>query len=162
VFAIGGGVIEEMTVAEGDRVRKGQRIARLAQPDLEGRLGSARSDLWELRAEHQRLSRFTSTDRSLRDESYALRDQKLKDTIAPPEGRMKAREEQIANQNGLLPPPQVLQARKDYDAARDVLERSRGDLYQLPVDRLAMRAQHEQNLASSLYRISQTERTVEQ
>jgi HlyD family secretion protein len=165
VFSVGTGPITDLLVSEGEEVRAGQLLARVDQPDLVTQIRSAEAELAEREAEHATLVAVSGEGLTLRNDSLALQEAKLKGTISFAEGRLAALEEQIRSQEllleqGLVVPSVVLAARQEAFAARDLLERSRTELKQVPLERLTARTSADQDLVRSLQRISEVRRRI--
>jgi HlyD family secretion protein len=165
VYAPGTGQVSELTVKEGDTVKVGQVIARVAQPQIEREIENARARLAELQSQHRELSTFTSKDRSLRTNTRTMQEAKLKDTIAFAEQRLAALREQIASEEallekGLITRQTVLQTRQSFFGTQEVLEGARNELRQLPIAELTTQTQGEQTVVQSQLRINDTERQI--
>lgn len=165
VYAQGTGQVAELVVAEGDMVAVGQVVARIAQPQLEREIESARARVLELQTQHRELSAFTSKDLSLRTDTRAMQEAKLTDTIAFAEQRVAALREQIKSEEALLErklitQQTVLQTRQALFAAQDLLEGARNELRQLPIAQLTTETQGEQALVQSQLRINEAERQI--
>ena len=166
VYAPGTGQLSEILVKEGDAVSVGQVVARVAQPALESEIENARARLEELRAAYKELSTYTSRDQSLRTDSQAMQEAKLKATMAFAEERITALRDQIASEEsllekGLITRQSVLQTQQALFGAQDLLEGARNELRQLPIAQLTTRTQGEQALIQSQQGISEAERQVE-
>jgi HlyD family secretion protein len=165
VYAQGSGQVAELIVTEGDTVTVGQVVARIAQPQLEREIDSARARLLELQSQHRELSAFTSKDLSLRTDTRAMQEAKLKDTIAFAEQRVAALRAQIKSEESLLErklitQQTVLQTRQALFAAQDLLEGARNELGQLPIAQLTNETQGEQSLVQSQLRANEAERQI--
>jgi HlyD family secretion protein len=166
VYAQGTGQVAALAVKEGDAVTEGQIVARIAQPQLEREIESARARLRELQSQHRELTAFTSKDLSLRTNTRAMQEAKLKDTIAFAEQRVAALREQIKSEEALLArqlitPQTVLQTRQALFATQDLLEGARNELRQLPIAQLTTETQGEQSVIQSQLRINEAERQIE-
>src|SRR5262249_13962894 len=149
-----------------DQVTKNQLIGRIGQPDLVNRIAAAKAELAERLAEQQNVASFASEDLSLRDTTQKLQESKLKDTIAFAEQRLIALQQQIDNQQallakGLVTKQNLLQAQQEYFSTKDLLERSRADLQQLPLERLTTQNTKQQEMVRSQLAINETKRRIE-
>ena len=166
VFSTGAGPITDVLVTEGDRVEKGQVLARIDQPALTESIEGARAELAELTAEHEKLRRFAAQDLSLRDEATVLQEAKLRNTIAFAEERLLALDEQTRNleallEKGLITKQTLLEVRQEYFSMRDLLTASRNELNRLPIDRLSERTTKEREVVRSQMAISDLQRRIE-
>jgi HlyD family secretion protein len=167
VFASGTGSITDLLVKEGDLVTKNQVVARIAQPDLTSQISNAKAALAERRSQHRQLTDFTSEDLGLRSSSLFMAEAKLTDTITFAEERLAAQQQQIENQEillqkGLITKQAILQAQQEYFATKDLLERSRSELRQVPLERLTTKTLKDQDVVRSQQGINQAERQITQ
>lgn len=154
IFATGSGRLVTMTVSEGDTVKRGQVIATIDYPDLRVQIAAAKAELGEREREHARLTAFASRDLGLRDNVLGLQETKTRETITFAEERLAALRQQIESQElllekGLITRQTLLQSRQEYFAAQDLLQRSRNDLEQLPLERLTARTGRDQEVMRS-------------
>ena len=165
VFAVGAGPITELMVNEGDEVRPGQVMARLDQPDLVTRIRSAEAELAEREEEHASLITVSGEGLSLRNDSLVLQETKLRDAITFAEGRLaglnaKMRSLETLLERGLIVREVVLEAQQESFATRELLEKSRTELKQIPLDRLTARTATEQDIARSQLAINEVRRRI--
>lgn len=165
VYAPGTGQVKDVLVKEGDTVSVGQVVATIAQPGLDREIESTRARLQELRSQYQELVNYSSKDRTLRTDSEAMQEAKLKDTIAFAERRISSLREQVGTEEallekGLITRQSVLQTQQALFAAEDMRDSARNELRQLPIAQLSTRTQREQDLIQSQHRISETERQI--
>lgn len=166
VFANASGPIVELLIGEGDEVEPGQLLARVDQPDLRAQIQAARAELAEREKEHVTLVAVSTEGLGLRNDSLILQEAKLKDTIAFAEERLAALEQQIESQEtllekGLITRHTVLQTRQDYFGTKDLAERSRNELQQIPLERLTARTGREQEIVRSQLGINEMRRRLE-
>jgi len=166
VFSSGTGPLREVLVSEGAAVTRGQVIARVEQPELEREIQNQRARLEELRAQHRERATFAARDLTLRADTQTLQEAQLRDAIAFAEQRLASLRDQIASEEallekGLITRQTVLQTRQAYFATQDLLERSKSEIRQLPIERLTNRTQSDQDLLQSQLRINETERQLE-
>jgi HlyD family secretion protein len=165
VFVQGAGPLAEITVKEGDDVHVGQVIGRIQQPEIETSIRNARTALDEQRREHERLQGYAKRDLSLLDDSQELDRASAEDTVRFSEGRLKALQEQLANEEqllerGLITRQQVLGTRQTIFSTQDQLERSRSQLKQLTITGLSTRTQREQEIVRSQLQLNDAERRI--
>jgi HlyD family secretion protein len=165
VFATGSGPVAEVLVSEGDLVSQGQVIARIEQSDLQTRIANAKAQLAEMESQHQDLTRFTQRDLSLSQESYLLQESKLQDTISFAEQRLKALQEQIANEEtllerGLITKQAALQTKQSLFSTKDQLEQAKTSLKQLKLNDLSSKNQKDQQVVRSRVGLNDQERSI--
>ena len=165
VFAVGGGPISELLVSEGDEVKPGQVLARVDQSDLVTRIRSAEAELAERQREHATLIQVSGEGLNLRNDSLVLQETKLKDTITFAEARLAALDAKMRSletllERGLILREVVLEAQQESFATRDLLERSRTELKQIPLDRLTARTTTEQDVVRSQLSINEVRRRI--
>jgi HlyD family secretion protein len=166
VFAVGAGPITELMVGVGDEVQPGQVLARVDQPDLLSRIRSAEAELAERQKEHATLITVSGEGLSLRNDSLVLQETKLRDAITFAEGRLAALDAKIRSletllERGLILREVVLEAQQEAFATREMLERSRTELKQIPLDRLTARTTSEQDIVRSQLAINEVRRRIE-
>jgi HlyD family secretion protein len=166
VFVQGTGPLADITVAEGADVREGQVIGRIQQPEMETAIRNAKAALGEQRREHDRLQGFARRDLSLMDDSQQLQRASAEDTVRFSESRLKALQDQLANEEqllekGLITRQQVLGTRQTIFTTQDQLERSRSQLKQLTITGVSTRTQREQEIVRSQLQLNDAERRIE-
>lgn len=165
VFSNGTGPIAELLVREGDTVKQGQVVARIAQPELDTQIQNARAQLGELRGEHQQLATFAKQELSLLSSSQELQRAALLDTVRFAEERLKSLTEQVANEEallerGLITKQTVLATRQAFFTTSDQLERARNDLQQLKMTDATTRTQKQQELLRNELRVNEVGRQI--
>lgn len=165
VFVQGAGRLAEITVSEGEEVRQGQVIGRIQQPEMETSIRNEKAALAEQRREHERLQGYAQRDLSLLSDSQDLERASAEDTVRFSEGRLKALQDQLANEEqllekGLITRQQVLGTRQTIFTTQDQLERSRSQLKQLTITGVSTRTQREQEIVRSQLQLNDAERRI--
>jgi HlyD family secretion protein len=165
IFAQGSGPVKEVLIKEGDVVTEGQVVARIEQPELETRIANAKAQLAEQRRQHERLMSSNKRDLGLLQDSNELQKASLEDTIKFSEGRLKALQDQLQNEEqllekGLITRTQVLNTRQSIFSTQDQLERSRSSLKQLNITDVSTRTQKEDELIRSQLSLNDAERQI--
>jgi len=165
IFAQGSGPVKEVLIKEGDVVQQGQVVARIEQPELETRIANAKVQLAEQRRQHDRLINLNKRDLGLLQDSSQLQRASLADTIKFSEGRLKALQEQLQNEEqllekGLITRTQVLNTRQSIFSTQDQLERSRASLKQLTITDVSTRTQKEDEIIRSQLSLNDAERQI--
>ena len=166
VFSQGGGIVTEVLIREGDVVKEGQVVARIGQPEMETRIRDARAQFAEQEREHDRLVGLTRRDLALQSDSIELQRAGLDDTIGFSEGRLKALNEQLQNEEGLLEKglitrQQVLTTRQTIFTTQDQIERSRTQLQQLKITDTSARSQKDQEIIRSQLALNESRRQID-
>jgi HlyD family secretion protein len=166
VDAPGTGQIVEVGVIEGDTIVRGQVVGRIAQPEIVQQIEGARSQLAELRAQHEQLVSFKARDKTLRDDTLEIQRQKTRDTIKFLEERLEALQGQIEDterllERGLVTRQTVLQVREQYFSTQDQIQASKSELTQLSMRELSSDAERRQAIEQSSLRISEGERRLQ-
>jgi HlyD family secretion protein len=166
VFSQGGGVLTEVLIREGDVVAEGQVIARIGQPEMETRIRDAEAQLAEQQREHDRLIGLSRRDLALQTDSIELQRGSLEDTIEFSEARLKALNEQMANEEallekGLITRQQVLNTRQAIFTMQDQIERSRTQMQQLKITDTSTRTQKDQEIIRSELALNESRRQIQ-
>jgi HlyD family secretion protein len=166
VAAPAGGQVVEVTVNEGDDIKEGQVIARLAQPEATGRIRDLEAQLAEVELQQGQQQHFTSRERQLRTESVSLQRQKLEDSIKFLEGRLKSYEEQLASsekllERGLVTRQSVLQLRDNYFRTQDQIQGARTELRQISTQDVSYAAERDRTLSGVQARVNDLKRQIE-
>lgn len=160
------GQVAEIAVTEGEEVKAGDVLVRIAQPDLLIQLRNARAQLADYRRQSEEVSRATEKDFRLKMDALALQRAKLEDTVRFLEERSKSLEEQLTSaqelqERGLVTRSSVLQARQAYFGAQDQLRAARAELQQLDIRNLALINEKTDTLEQSRMRLEETQRSVD-
>src|SRR6186713_265327 len=139
------GQVAEVTVKEGDAVRSGQVVARIAQPDLVKQISNARAQIEELEGQLAQQRGFAARDVTLRIETSRMQRQRLEESLRFLEQREKSTKEQLDNSQqlldkGLLTKSGVLQVADSYQRTQEQAQALRGELRQIEVTELALKA----------------------
>lgn len=160
------GQVAEVTVREGDPVTRGQVVARIAQPDLVKQISNARAQIEELEAQLAQHRRFAAKDVTLRIETSRMQRQRLEESLRFLEQREKATKEQVDNSQqlldkGLLTKSSVLQVRDSYNRTQEQAQALRGELRQIEVNELALKADRERSENGMLLRVNESRRELQ-
>jgi len=166
VHTRGTGQIQALLVSEGALVAVNQPVARIAQPALELEIQNTRAQLAELRSQQETVAAFASRDLSLRSDTEAMLEAKLRDTVAFAEQRLVALREQLKSEEalldkGLITRQTLLQTRQTIYGTEDLLEGARSELKQLPISQLSTRSQSDQHVLQGQLRVNEMARRIE-
>lgn len=165
VVSLGAGRVTEMDVQAGDRVEKGQIVARVAQPDLLDEISKAKAELTELQVQHSLLSDYVSKEIKYESDLQQHRRARAEQTIRESEIRLKWFEERIKSEEelyktGVIIEKQLLETKDDYSHEKDQLAAAQSELKEISVKELALRNQAEQDLSASRLKITDAERKI--
>lgn len=160
------GRVLDLNVDVGTRVAKGQRIARIAQPELVERQRQAIDRLAELQRQESRLKSLLQQSGQLNDASLAQSRATLGMQIRAADERMRILKERIASQRtlleqGLITRQTLLTSESDLTALRLETENLRGQVQQLSLKRLEARRLAEAELTQLQAQATEARRVVE-
>ncbi len=139
-----GGQIIELRVTEGQPVRTGEVIARVAQPELLREITEAQQIIKDLTARKAQTSGFSSAELSSRLSTLEQRRASLETDTTATRSQIRWLTTRLATQEeaqrlGLVTGEQVAQARQQLDAARGHMDDALTSLRQLQVDIIGAR-----------------------
>lgn len=141
LVTLGQGQVEEVRVAVGDEVGKGQVVATLRQDELLRQIEDDRSRLADLREEYRDLERYAEEQRRLREQGLEQRRANLRRTMETVERDLEILRERLEAERGLLDEGLVtrqtlLATEQEVNGKRDELAAARLELDGLELDRL--------------------------
>jgi len=165
VVAPADGHLTSVDVTEGTVVRKGQVIARTAQPDLVRAVEDARSRVAELQKEHARVASFGREDVSLQSRALLQKQANLQSSVRFFDDRVGALRDRLRNeeelfQQGLFTRQLLLATRQELFAAIDQQEKSRAALSEIAVQELALKNSAAKDLYGNAVDLSEAERQL--
>ncbi|MFP5289359.1 MAG: NHLP bacteriocin system secretion protein [Thermoanaerobaculia bacterium] len=145
------GQMEEVLVAVGDVIEKGQVVARVRQEELLRQIQDTRDKLAGVRSEYQDLLRYAGEQARLRDRDLAQQRSNLEQSIRSLEREVElARDRVAADQDllkdGLVTKQTFLTSEQRLNDAQDRLATARLDLNGLELKRLEAEQQVDQQL----------------
>jgi HlyD family secretion protein len=166
VAALGAGQLTSIDVSTGDEVRKGQTVARLAQPGLRAELAGLHARRQELQVGLAAARRLTTRDQRLRSaanaqargglraaiESAKLRERELGERV---QSQLRLRAKSLVTKDTLLATQDALRS------ARDSIRQLRTDLQQIEVDGLTASRMNESERQAQEARIQDNERRIQ-
>lgn len=160
VAPLSGGRVTDLSVGVGDTVHEGQAVARIAQPDLADKLQQARTALAELRAQQAELVKYGDHDLKLQTDYLAQQRTNLEQSIAAAEQSLRWTQDRLTSEQqlatkGLLTNATVLATRQQYEANRQRLSDSRGELTQIAAKLLALENQRRREVSDGAFKIQQ-------
>ena len=166
VEARSNGVVRELVAGVGRRVRRGERLARVSQPELEENLRQAERRLAELRAnrtvstglvQHSRELEVVSVDQQIRQLAQSM--DATRSRIGYLEGRARAQDE--VYRLGLITEDARQTAIQELASARDLLSGAEVQIKQLEARRASLQTQTSQSLFNLEQEASNASRQVE-
>lgn len=160
------GRVLDLNVDVGTRVAKGQRVARIAQPELVERQRQAIERLAELERQESRLQLLLQQSSQLNDATLAQSRATLGLQIKAADERMRILEERISSQRtlldqGLITRQTLLRSESDLTALRLETENLRGQVQQLSLKRLEARRLAEAELTQLQAQTAEARRVVD-
>ncbi|MBW3572416.1 MAG: NHLP bacteriocin system secretion protein [Gemmatimonadetes bacterium] len=162
VEAPGDGRVTDVAVRVGDHVTQGQVVARISRPDLALRIQQARSQVAELRRQHQQQQRFGQEDVRLQGAHLAQRREQLRASIDAGQSTLAALAERIASQEqlvreGLITRQALLATTQERDRVEERVRQSRSELVQLDADAGQVRNQAQKAAQASATELTAAE-----
>ena len=176
IFTRAGGVLEvssgsrgrivDFRVQVGDRVKAGDVIARIDQPEQLRQLDASEKRLGDLRLRAQSLSNFAMRGNSLNSELKRGQEADLRSRIASAESRLGAlalrvKTQQTLLEQGLITQNQLLATRIEYDSVSQEISSARTQIKELAVRQLEGQRQSEAELATTNLEIAELERQIQ-
>lgn len=160
------GRVLSIDVAVGDRVVKGQAVARIAQPELVERQRQALDRLAELQRQASRIKGLSEQGGHLNAASLEQQRATYQQQRQATAERMKLLNERIVAQNtlldqGLITRQSLLNTQGELTAARLEIERLNGLIQQLSLKKLETRKQAESEQSQIEAQVAEARRTVE-
>jgi HlyD family secretion protein len=151
VVAAENGQVEEILVAVGDVIEKGQVVARIRQEELLRQIQDSRDKLADVRGEYQDLLRYAGEQERLRERDLAQQRANLQQTIRSYEREVQIAEERIAVErdllkDGLITKQTLLATEARLNTAQDQLADARLELNGLELRRLESEQQVDQQI----------------
>lgn len=151
LVATGTGPVDELLVAVGDVITKGQVVARIRQEALLREIEENQAQQEAVKAEYEDLQRYAAEQRRLSAANLAQQRANLERSIATLERQVALLEERMAAQSdlledGLITRQTLLATEQEANAARDQLAAQRLELNGLELERLEAEQQIEQQI----------------
>lgn len=145
------GQVEEILVAVGDVIQKGQTVARIRQEELLRQIQDSRDKLADARVEYQDLVRYAGQQRRLRDRDLSQERANLEQTIKALERQVELIRERLASErdllkDGLITKQTLLASEQGLNTAQDQLATARLSLNGLELKRVEAEQQVDQQI----------------
>lgn len=145
------GQVEEILVAVGDVIEKGQVVARIRQEELLRQIQDSRDKLAAVRSEYRDLVRYAGEQRRLRDRDLAQQRADLQRSVQSFEREVELARDRIAVErdllkDGLITKQTLLTSEQRLNTAQDQLAKVRLDLNGLELRRIESEQQTDQQI----------------
>jgi HlyD family secretion protein len=145
------GQVEELLVAVGDVIEKGQVVARIRQEELLRQIQDSRDKLADARAEYQDLLRYAAEQRRLRGQDLAQQRANLQRSIQALERQVELTGERIVSErellkDGLITKQTLLTSEQKLNSDQDQLASARLELNGLELKRVEAEQQVDQQI----------------
>ena len=167
VVALGSGQVSEINVKPGDVVRRGQIVARVAQPILLADIQNTRATLEAARAKVETLEQFYRTDAVLQDEARNQQQASLMSSIETFADRERYLQDQVVTVQGLLTkglatPSQLADLKAQLDNVRTQSASNRIKVDGLKLERLNREQEASRTLLEARTQVDVAERRLAQ
>lgn len=147
------GQVEDILVAVGDVIEKGQVVARIRQKELLRQIQDSRDKLSDIRSEYQGLLRYAADQRRLRDQDLTQQRANLQQSIQSLERQVGLTRERIGSErdllkDGLITKQTVLASEQKLNADQDQLASARLELNGLELKKIEAEQQVDQQIQS--------------
>lgn len=151
VVVNGSGPVEEILVEVGDRIEKGDVVARIRQESIERQIADVQVRLDSQKGDYQELQRYAEEQRRLSRANEAQQRSNLERSTATLEYQIELLEKNLRVEkellvDGLVTQQNVLQREQEVNRSRDELEALRLELAGLELERLETEQQLERQL----------------
>lgn len=162
-----GGRLASIDVGVGDRVSRGQLIARLSQTDTEERHRNAVEVLGEREREHAELVSAIAMELTAKSKGFAARKAGLERVIAAAEARAAYLATDVKNleatlAKGFATRHEMEERRAQFVAAQERATDARNEMLRLDAQKLDLETQREHDKLASQLRVNDARRQMEQ
>ena len=159
------GLVVQMGVAPGAHVVAGQRLARIAQPDVEEQLTSARAVEAEYNAQLGALGSQVRSYAQARARNLTAEEQLLEEQRRDAQGRAKEIGDQLQLaktllQRGIVTRTKVSELSEQYAAANQAVTEAGGRLMKATADEISTRNGDDRDMRASQSKLSEAHRRV--
>lgn len=167
IVAASAGQVTAIEVAPGDRVDKGQIVARLAQPDLEAEIDRARTRLASLRERAQRDKELGSQEQDLRTGMLGQERATIQESINAAKAReetlrARVKEQQALLDRGLITTQAMDNLNLELQRVRESMMSMTAELRRVSAERVGVQRTTEGEQLSASSSIEETEQLVAQ
>jgi HlyD family secretion protein len=160
------GRLASIEVAVGDRVTKGQVIAKVSQTEVEQRYRDAIEVRRERDSEHEALKAKTAAELELKTQNFAKLEEAFVQIIMATDQRIAYLTSDLANLEGLLAKGyttrrNVEDRRRELQDAQQRKEDTKNEILKLKAQKTDLETQRQREIEQSQYRVNEARRTVE-
>lgn len=165
VVTLGAGQVTEVVVQANDYVRRGQVVARIAQPVLLNELRNVRNEIKEAQNRYQRLLDFSQKDLKYQVEAFQAQAKILRTSILTQEQQVEFIREQLNKQQqllgkGLIVPSRVETTRRDLTNVMEEIETQKIKVEELRSQEFTLKNNTENSIKESEFKINAVERAI--
>jgi HlyD family secretion protein len=165
VVATGNGQIIALEVEVGDPIRKGDAIARVAQPELVAQIEALRASVVELRIGLEKSRRLGTQDEQLRQSVSSSERVSLQGTIAATRMQQRELEQRVLTQQellkkGLVTQESLLALRQQLRTAENSVQQLQAELQRSSADVFTVQRANQTSIQADTLRIQETERQI--
>ncbi|PID77282.1 MAG: NHLP bacteriocin system secretion protein [Deltaproteobacteria bacterium] len=134
------GRVKNLYFEVGDRIRKGQVVARIDQREIVAEIRQANLELADLTAKYKTLKTRNEVQKKLHDKSIEQKRQNIESSVGEVKKRLNRLKERLTNQSalakqGYITQKQVLETRLEIDAAKGKIRSLQSELRDLSLQR---------------------------
>jgi HlyD family secretion protein len=160
------GRVRSIRVKAGDRVKVGQPIADVEQPDLQQELTAANAELRDTAEQLRKINDFQSRTMAEQDGMRTELRKELQQKLTFTEQRRVWLKQQVGEMEtlvklGIAAKPQLMQANLDLAAADEEISRSRNALKQLDLDAKKQKTDYEREALELNLRLTSAQRRTD-
>jgi HlyD family secretion protein len=165
VVSTGNGQIIGLEVEVGDQIRKGDAIARVAQPELVAQIEALRASVVELRVGLEKSRRLGTQDEQLRQSVSSSERVSLSGAIAATRMQERELEQRVLTQQellkkGLVTQESVLALRQQLRTAQNSVQQLQAELQRSSADVFTIQRANQTSIQADTLRIQETERQI--
>ncbi len=165
VVSIGSGILEQMAVEVGDKVKAQQLIAKVAQPAMQEKLRNARQTLEDARGEKERAHRMLQEEAKLASEAIQRKLTNADRAIENLEQQIVLAKEQVAAQDslfadGIVTKQKTIEARQNETNLEAQIANQQAQIKELNAEEYNAQAKIAESDASNDLRIQDRERDL--
>jgi HlyD family secretion protein len=161
------GRLASIDVAVGDRVTKGEVIARVSQTDIEQRYHDAVEVYHERESEHEVLKTKTAAELALKAQNFAKLEDAFNQVIKATDQRVEYLTSDLANLEGLFAKGYttrrtVEDRRRELTDAQQRKQDTQNEILKLKEQRTDLETQRERDIQESQFRVNEGRRQMDQ
>lgn len=165
VVAVGNGQIIGLDVEVGDQIRKGDVIARVAQPEIVAQIEALRANVVELRAGFEKSRRLGTQDEQLRQSVSSSERVSLQGAIAANRMQERELEQRVLTQQellkkGLVTQESLLGLRQQLRTTQNSVQQLQAELQRSSADVFTVQRANQTSIQADTLRIQETERQI--